>query len=116
MPDIVISCDGVQNLLESLNPNKAYGLDNIPTRIMKLCVKEIAPILTVIFVQSLTSGHIPNDWLKANITPVFKKGNRNDANNYHPISLTAVCCKMLEHILYHHIAEHLNTYNVLIDQ
>jgi len=47
---------------------------------------------------------------------VFKKGDRSDANNYRPISLTAVCCKILEHILYHHIAEHLNTYNVYINQ
>jgi len=116
MPDVVISCHGVQNLLESLDPNKASGPDNIPTRILKLCAKEIAPILTVIFIQSLTSGHIPNDWLKANITPVFKKGDKSDANNYRPISLTAVCCKILEHILYHHITEHLNTYNVLINQ
>jgi len=45
-----------------------------------------------------------------------KKGDRSDANNYRLISLTAVCCKILEYILYHHIAEHLNTYNVLINQ
>ena len=63
MPDLYISCDGVQNLLETLDPNKAPGPDNIPTRILKFCAKEIAPVLTVIFLQSLTSGHIPNDWL-----------------------------------------------------
>jgi len=78
--------------------------------------QEIALILTVIFVQSLTSGHIPHDWLKANIPPVFKKGDRSDANNYCLISLIAVCCKTLKHILYHHIAEYLNAYNVLINQ
>jgi len=48
MTDIVISCDGVQNLLESLDPNKASGPDNLPTHILKLCAKEISPILTVI--------------------------------------------------------------------
>jgi len=66
MPDIVNSCDDVQNLFESLDPNTASGPDNITTCILKLCAKEIAPILTVIFVQSLTSRHIPNDRLKAN--------------------------------------------------
>jgi len=115
-PDIVISCYGVQNLLESLDPNKASGPDNIPTCILKLFAKEVTLILTVIFFQSLTSGHISNDWSKANITPVFKKGDRNDADNYHPISLAAVCYKILEHILCHHITKHLNTNNVLIDQ
>lgn len=116
MPDLDISCNGVQNLLETLDPSKACGPDNIPTRILKLCAKEIAPVLTVIFIQSLTSRRIPNDWLIANITPVFKKGDRSNANNYRPISLTSVCCKILEHIMYHHITEHLNTNNILIDE
>ena len=48
MPDLDISCDGVQNLLETLDPSKAPGPDNIPTRILKFCAKEIAPVLTVI--------------------------------------------------------------------
>ena len=88
-PDIAVSCDGVQNLLETLDASKTSGPDNIPTRILKFCAKEIAPILTVIFIQSLTSRHIPNDWLKANITPVFKRGDRSNTNTYRPISLTS---------------------------
>ena len=31
MPDLDILCDGVQNLLETLDPSKAPGPDNIPT-------------------------------------------------------------------------------------
>ena len=58
MPDLDISCDGVQNLLETLDPSKAPDPDNIPTRILKFCAKEIAPVLTVIFIQSQTSRHI----------------------------------------------------------
>ena len=96
--------------------SKAPGHDSIPTRILKFCIKEIAPVLTVIFIQSLTSRHIPNDWLTANITPVFKKGDRSNTNNNRPIFLTLVCCKILEHIMYHHIADHLKTNNILIDE
>ena len=79
------SCDGIQNLLETLHPSKAHGPDNIPTRTLKFCAKEIAPVLTVIFIPSITSRHIPNDWLITNITPVFKKGDRSSTNNYWPI-------------------------------
>ena len=57
MPDLDISCNGVQNLLKTLDPSKASGPDNIPTRILKFCVKEITPVLTDIFIQSLTSRH-----------------------------------------------------------
>ena len=51
----------------------------------------------------------------ANITPVFKKGNRSCPTNYRLISLTSICCKTLEHIIFHSIMEHLQIYNVLIE-
>ena len=103
----------MQNLLESLDVAKAPGPDGIPTRILKLCAAEIAPILTVIFVLSLSSGQIPKDWLTANITPVFKKGDRGDPSNYRPILLTSVCCKILEHIIHRYIMKHLNANRIL---
>ena len=51
----------------------------------------------------------------ANITPVFKKGNRSCPVNYRMISLTSICCKTLEHIIFHSIMEHLQNNNVLIE-
>ena len=45
--------------------------------------------------------------------PIFKKGNRSSPLTYRPISLTAVCCKVLEHIIYHHIMEHLLQYQIV---
>ena len=87
--------------------DKASGPDKIPNRILKCCATEIAQILQVIFIQSLISGNLPEDWLTANIKPIFKKGDRSSPLNYRPISLTAVCCKVLEHIIYHNILEHI---------
>ena len=43
---------------------------------------------------------------KCNGTPVFKKGNKCDASNYRPISLTCICGKLLEHIITSHIMNH----------
>jgi len=114
--NVTISIDGVKKLLSTLDSSKSCGPDNIPARILKYCSDEIAPILTVIFTQSLNSGNLPEDWLTANITPIFKKGDRAHPTNYRPISLTSICCKLLEHILYHCITEHLNTYQILSDK
>ena len=47
------------------------------------------------------------------MAPVFKKGNTNAAENYRPISLTCVCCKLLEHIVCHHIRDHLDNHGIL---
>jgi len=114
--NVAISEDGVKKLLFTLDPSKSYGPDNIPARILKHCCDEVSPILTVIFTQSLTTGNLPEDWLTANVTPIFKKGNRADPSNYRPISLTSICCKLLEHIIYHCVMEHLTAHEILTDK
>ena len=47
------------------------------------------------------------------MTPVFKKGARSDPSNYRPISLVAICCKTMEHVLSHYIMAHLEQHNIL---
>ena len=63
--------------------NKASGPDGMPTYILKeLHVShELAPILASLFQQSLDLGQLPNDWIKANVVPIFRKGKRSLANN-----------------------------------
>jgi len=100
--NVPLSVDGVKKLLSTLDSSKSCGPDNIPARILKYC-DEIAPELTVIFTQSLNLGNLPEDWLTTNVTPIFKKGDRANPSDYRPISLTSICCKLLEYILYHSI-------------
>ena len=116
MPDIKVSVEGVTKLLRDINPNKASGPDEIPARILKLAAEEIAPALSVIFQRSLDSGEIPSPWLRANITPLFKKGERTDASNYRPVSLTCICSKLLEHIIHANVMDHFDKYSILTDK
>jgi len=115
MPDISISAAGIHQLLTTLDEHKASGPDRISPYILKHCADEITPILHVIFTQSLSTSLLPNDWLKANICPIHKKGSRSNVANYRPISLTSICAKVLEHIIYHSIMNHLNENNILIE-
>ena len=66
---------------------------------MKECACEIALPLQLIFQKSFESGSVPRDWRLANITPIFKKGKRNDRGNYRPVSLTSVPCKVMESVV-----------------
>jgi len=113
IPDTTFSVDGILQLLDSLDINKASGPDNIPARVLKLCAPEIAPVLAVLFTQSYNCGKLPKDWLLANITPVFKEGDRSNPANYRPISLTSICSKLMEHILCHDIMSHLDANQIL---
>ena len=94
MPEITIYVNGVMKLLQELKVNKAPGPDLIPNRVLKECYIELSPILTGLYRKSLKDGHLPRDWLSANVIGIFKKGNKQDASNYRPISLTCVTCKI----------------------
>ena len=113
MPEIHVTQEGVKKLLQNLKVNKASGPDRIPNRVLKELSEELAPILTLIFNQSLTTGTIPCDWGNALITPVFKKGNVHSAANYRPVSLTCVVCKLLEHIVCSNILKFLEAESLL---
>ena len=115
MKDIQVSANGIVKLLTNLKPHKAAGPDNIQARVLKELKTEIAPILEDIFQTSLNQGELPDDWKHANIAAAFKKGEKYLASNYRPISLTSICCKLMEHILASNIMSHLESHNILYD-
>ena len=69
--------------------------------------------LEMIYKLSLTTKQCPDDWRSANVTPIYKKGDRADPSNYRPVSLTSQVCKILESIVRSHILKHLAQNNIL---
>ena len=102
-------------MLEKIQPHKASGPDEIPNIVLKMCSKSLAPGITALFQKSLDTGELPKDWTDANITPVFKKGDKHAAENYRPVSLTSVLSKVLEHIVCHHLHAHFDKNKILTD-
>ena len=99
---IIIMQEGLEKLLSKVNPSKSSGPDNIPNtnRILRVkeCAVQLAPILQKIFQVAIDTGDLPKDWRDANISSIFKKGDKHLPENYRPVSLTSVPCKLLEHI------------------
>lgn len=52
-----------------------------------------------VFFGSWLSGEVPGDWNKESITPIFKKGKKENPGNYRPVSLMSLSGKTAEHIL-----------------
>ena len=115
MPDIEFTAPGIEKLLNNLNPAKASGPDLVPARILKLASMEIAPVLSLIYQQSYDTGQVPLDWQQANVTAVFKKGDKTNPANYRPVSLTCIVCKSMEHIICSPIINHLDKHNILVE-
>jgi len=82
MPDINILLEGVYNLLLNINTHKACRPDQIHGRVLKVTADIISPFLKLLFQSFLDSGVIPDDWRSANITPLFKQGDKQQPFNY----------------------------------
>ena len=108
--------EGVLKLLNNINHHKAPGPDNIPCRLLKEGAIELSPMFTLLFNSTLHQGKIPSPWKQAHVAPVHKKNSRHDPANYIPISLTSVTCKIIEHIIYSQVINHLDSNGILTDK
>ena len=90
--------DDVMHVIDKLKVCKSPGPDKIYPRILKEVKLAICKPLCVIFNLSLQSGRVVRDWKLANVTPLFKMGDKSNPGNYCPISLTSVVCKLMDSI------------------
>ena len=115
MLDIIVNRNGVQKLLKVLNSHKVTSPDEVPSRILQMGAKELASALVKLYQYSMDIGEVPQEWRDAKVVPIFKKGDRHQPSNYHPVSLTSVVYKVLEHIVHSSIMSHLDRYDILCD-
>lgn len=108
MSSITFSPHGISNVIDSLKLTSASGVDYINAKILKNTKHLSSIILSHIFQQSLSTGCVPQDWKIGKIVPVPKKASDNA---FRPISLTCVCSKVMEHIIYTHVACFLKSVN-----
>ena len=101
--------------LSSLDANSATGPDGIPAILLINCAIRIAPLLKILFQQSIDMIKIPTAWKHAIVTPIFKKGSIDNPKNYRPISLTSIIGKVMERIIVRQLREFIER-NKLIPQ
>ena len=110
---INVETDDVKAKINRIKLNSAPGPDKFGPRVLAELQTVIALPLSIIFNKSLLSGEVPPDWRCANVTSVYKKGSRSIAENYRPISLTSIICKLLESIIHDSIVAHLREQNLI---
>ena len=60
MGEITVDPNGVLKLLNNLKVHKAPGPDGLSARLLKECSSEIAPILALIYNETLAQGTVPD--------------------------------------------------------
>ncbi|BHF62021.1 hypothetical protein SprV_0100500200 [Sparganum proliferum] len=98
-----------------LKESKSPGPDEIPAKILKELAGELSKPLSMLFHTSFETGYLPPDWKSAWITPLYKGGSRVSANNYRPVSLTSICCKIMEKIVKQQLMQFLEQNHLLSD-
>ncbi|KAJ7408521.1 rna-directed dna polymerase from mobile element jockey-like [Pitangus sulphuratus] len=63
--------------------------------------------------KSWRSGEVIEDWKKANVTLVFKKGKKEDPGNYQPVSLTSIPRKVMEQLILEAISKDMDDKKVI---
>ena len=111
----IFQTKSIVSLLKNINTKKATGPEGISCWVLKEAAEEISPFLQFTCNQSLTTGQVPGDWKCTNVSHVFKKGSTKEAGNYRPVSLISVPCKIMEHIIFHHIMGHLDAHHLLVN-
>ena len=102
-----LTVDMVRKELKNINPNKSLGPDDIhPLMLKKLAFYIALPLYTVMS-KSFTESTVPEDWKVAHVSPIYKKGKKNLPENYRPVSLTSVACRLMEKVLKDQIMKHL---------
>jgi exonuclease III len=113
IPDLSIGEEGVRKQLSSINARKACGPDEIPAKFLYDYAEQLSPMLSHLYQQTFDTGEVPSDWITAQVTAIYKKGPTSAPENYRPISLTCIACKIMEHIVVSHLSKHLDRYNIL---
>jgi len=114
--DVNFTYDDVFKVIVNLKSKYSNGPDGFSSIFLKNLAPSISFALMLIFDQSFQSGTIPDIWKTATITPVFKKSCSCVVSNYRPISLTCICCKIMESIIKQKMLDYLLQYDLISRQ
>ena len=90
-----MSSGEIENVIRSMPMNKALGHDKIPIRVIKDSLPAVLlPITSIVNASLCSTCQFPSTWKKAEVLPVLKKGDHEEAENNRPISLLPVLSKV----------------------
>jgi len=98
LSDVDFTPDLVFKALSTIKCNSACGPDRMSPRLLFMLKQPLSVPLSLVFGALFPEGVLPNEWLEANIIPVFKKGLASDPNN-RPILLACCYSRIMEKVI-----------------
>ncbi len=113
LENIIVNEEEIIKVVKELKTTKAQGPDNIHPYVVKECKEILTKPMCDIFNKSIQDKQLPNIWKTANVTAIYKAGKATLAENYRPISITPICCRILEKIIRTKSVQHLTSNNLI---
>lgn len=107
---------GVFTVLMNLNNSSTTDIYDLTSIFLKKCARHIIAPLTHIFNSMFTTGIFPDKMKTAKVIPVYKKGNKEEVENYRPISILPVISKVAEKIMHDQLMKFLTSCTILANE
>ena len=109
--EVKVSVDEVRDAIAKLVLNKSSGSDNIHAEHIKYASERLIPLISICFTSCFVHGFLPASLLTVVLVPIIKNkaGNVNSIDNYRPVALSNIFCKVLEIIILGRIECYLTT-------
>ena len=103
----------MEKITKTIKIKYSYGYDEVSTKVMSSSIHYISSPLTYIINRMLSSGVFPSRLKFAEVTPLFKTGEKNNVCNYRPISLLTSFSKIFEKVIHNRLTQHINNNQIL---
>jgi hypothetical protein len=91
-----VTSDTVLKQLRSLKPQKRGGVSEMPTFVYQSIADLLALPISMLINECFSSSSFPDCLKIAIVTPIYKKGDKNNPSNYRPISSLPIISKIFE--------------------
>ena len=98
--------------IRSIKPSNSLDPEGFPSKFYHQLSAELSTPLSIIMQASIDVQELPTVWKTASVCAIHKKGVTCDPNNYRPISLTVIACKVMERIITDNLISYLKLHNL----
>ena len=108
-----VELEEIIEIIRNICVNKAMGYDKIPPKVIKWAPELFAPILLVIFNKCFELGYYPNIIKVGKVSPIYKKGEQNENNNYRPITVLTQFNQIFERLIAQRLQSFFDKFGLL---
>ena len=113
--DSQIKLEELESALKGLKKNKSAGEDNLLNEFFKNASLPVKLFILLLFNKILDMEFFPAIWAIGKVVPVFKKGDKRDANNYRGITIMSCLGKLFTKIMNDRLNRFVEEKDILSD-